>query len=181
MGPSPWPRAGPVVLDSCHERPTAALYLLPEFGTLALEDVTADLIDAYKERLLAERRLSNRTIVRHLTVLHGIFKRAARVWGLDRNPASAELVERPPVRYSGEFRTLTPAEVVRLARHAHDEQHAAPFVPVAFTGLTMPLACENISAPLVPRPDKPEDVDALARRAREFLEYVIAGLHAAGK
>jgi sugar phosphate isomerase/epimerase len=48
--------------------------------------------------------------------------------------------------------------------------------PVAFTGLTMPLACENISAPLLPRPDKPEGVDALAKRAREFLEVVIAGL-----
>ena len=48
--------------------------------------------------------------------------------------------------------------------------------PVAFTGLTIPLACENISAPLLPKPDKPEDVDALARRAREFLELVIAGL-----
>jgi sugar phosphate isomerase/epimerase len=51
--------------------------------------------------------------------------------------------------------------------------------PVAFTGLTMPLACENISAPLVPRPDKPEGVDALAKRAREFLEVVIAGLQLA--
>jgi len=48
--------------------------------------------------------------------------------------------------------------------------------PVLFTGLTMPLACENIFAPLVPRPDKPEGVDALAKRAREFLEVVIAGL-----
>ncbi len=48
--------------------------------------------------------------------------------------------------------------------------------PVAFTGLTMPLACENIFAPLVPRPDRPEGVDALAKRAREFLEVVIAGL-----
>ncbi len=48
--------------------------------------------------------------------------------------------------------------------------------PVAFTGLTMPLACENIFAPLLPRPDKPEDVDTLARRSREFLELVIAGL-----
>jgi hypothetical protein len=38
-------------------------------------------IDAHKERLLAERRLSNRTIVRHLTVLHGIFKRAKRAYG----------------------------------------------------------------------------------------------------
>lgn len=50
--------------------------------------------------------------------------------------------------------------------------------PVAFTGRTMPLACENIFAPLVPRPDKPEGVDALAKRAREFLEVVIAGLQA---
>jgi hypothetical protein len=40
----------------------------------------------------------------------------------------------------------------------------------------MPLACENIFAPLVPRPDRPEGVDALARRAREFLEVVTAGL-----
>ena len=45
-----------------------------------------------------------------------------------------------------------------------------------FTGLTMPLACENVSAPLVPRPEKPEGVDALAKRAREYLEVVIAGL-----
>ena len=50
--------------------------------------------------------------------------------------------------------------------------------PVAFTGRTMPLCCENISAPLVPRPSTPEGVDALARRAREFLETVIQGLHA---
>jgi len=47
---------------------------------------------------------------------------------------------------------------------------------VAHTGLTMPLCCENIFAPLLPRPDKPEGVDVLARRAREFLELVIAGL-----
>lgn len=50
--------------------------------------------------------------------------------------------------------------------------------PVAFTGRTMPLCCENISAPLVARPTTPEGVDALARRAREFLETVIQGLHA---
>jgi sugar phosphate isomerase/epimerase len=48
--------------------------------------------------------------------------------------------------------------------------------PVAFTGLTMPLACENIFAPLLPRPDKPEGVDALAKRAREFLEVVTRGI-----
>jgi sugar phosphate isomerase/epimerase len=54
--------------------------------------------------------------------------------------------------------------------------HYRLLAPVAFTGLTMPLCCENIFAPVVPRPGRPEGVDALARRAREFLELVIAGL-----
>lgn len=48
--------------------------------------------------------------------------------------------------------------------------------PVAFTGLSIPLAYENISAPLISFPKTPEGVDQLARRAREFLETVIEGL-----
>lgn len=48
--------------------------------------------------------------------------------------------------------------------------------PVAFTGLKMPLCCENIFAPAIARPTDPSGVDALARRAREFLEVVIQGL-----
>jgi sugar phosphate isomerase/epimerase len=48
--------------------------------------------------------------------------------------------------------------------------------PVAFTGREMPLCCENIFAPLVPRAAQPDGVDALARRAREFLEVVTRGL-----
>lgn len=50
--------------------------------------------------------------------------------------------------------------------------------PVAFTGRPMPLCCENIFAPLLPRPKTPEGIDALARRAREFLEMVTQGLQA---
>lgn len=56
--------------------------------------------------------------------------------------------------------------------------HYKLLAPVAFTGRAMPLCCENISAPVVPRPTQPEQVDALARRAREYLEVVIQGLHA---
>lgn len=50
--------------------------------------------------------------------------------------------------------------------------------PVAFLSRPLPLCCENIFAPLLPRPTKPEGVDILARRAREFLEMVIRGLQA---
>jgi sugar phosphate isomerase/epimerase len=47
---------------------------------------------------------------------------------------------------------------------------------VAFTGLAMPLCCENIFAPLLPRPARADEVDRLARIAREYLEIVIKGL-----
>jgi sugar phosphate isomerase/epimerase len=47
---------------------------------------------------------------------------------------------------------------------------------VANTGLTMSLSCENIFAPAVPRPTKPDGVDALARRAKEYLELVIQAI-----
>jgi sugar phosphate isomerase/epimerase len=50
--------------------------------------------------------------------------------------------------------------------------------PVAWTGRDLPLCCENLSAPVIPPPADPSGVDALARRAREFLEVVIAGLQA---
>jgi integrase len=112
-------------------------YLLPAFGERRLETITADEIDAYKERLLASGKLSNRSIVRHLMVLHGIFRRAARVWKLPVNPASADLVERPPVRYSGDFELLSPDQVFALARAADPPQDGALYITAAFTGLRL--------------------------------------------
>jgi integrase len=110
-------------------------YLLPHFGARAVEAITPFDVEAYRDDLLAEGRLSNRVIVRHLVVLHGVFRRAMRVYGLRSNPASAELVDRPPVRYTGEFVTLTPDEVRLLANHAADTQDAALYITAAFTGL----------------------------------------------
>ncbi len=110
-------------------------YLLARFGSRPVEDITADDIDAYKEGLLAEGRLTNRTIVRHLTVLHGVFRRARRVWGLRQNPAAADLVERPPVRYSGAFELLQPDQVVALAAITERQQDGALYITAAFTGL----------------------------------------------
>jgi sugar phosphate isomerase/epimerase len=51
--------------------------------------------------------------------------------------------------------------------------------PVMRTGLTMPLAFENIFEPLVPRPANADGVDALGRRAREYMDAVLRGLTAA--
>jgi sugar phosphate isomerase/epimerase len=57
--------------------------------------------------------------------------------------------------------------------------HYKLLAPLAFTGRTIPLCCENIFAPVVPRPSDPAGIDALARRAREFLDVVVAGLQTA--
>jgi sugar phosphate isomerase/epimerase len=57
--------------------------------------------------------------------------------------------------------------------------HYKLLMPVLHTGLTMPLVCENIFEPLVPRPTSAEGVDRLALRARVFLETVISGLQSA--
>ncbi len=53
--------------------------------------------------------------------------------------------------------------------------------PVAFAGIDMPLCCENISAPLVPRPSTPEEIDSLALRSRVYLATVVSGLQHWGK
>jgi len=58
--------------------------------------------------------------------------------------------------------------------------HYKLFMPVMRTGLTIPLTFENVFEPLVTRPATPEGVDALARRAREYIETVIRGLQSAG-
>jgi integrase len=107
----------------------------PELMDMRLTAITPDHIDAYKEALILEGRLSPRTVVRHLTVLHGIFKRAKRVWGLATNPASAELVERPAVVYTGEFDTYSRQELDLLTNAAASAMEAALYRTAAFTGL----------------------------------------------
>lgn len=116
-------------------RGVIAGYLREEFGETPIEQITPDAIENYRDKLIAAGKLSNRTIVRHLTVLHGIFKRAKRAWGLPSNPASAELVERPKVIYSGEFDTLDRDEIERLAAAAASDQDATLYKVAAFTGL----------------------------------------------
>ena len=58
--------------------------------------------------------------------------------------------------------------------------HYRLLAPVAFTGRDMALSFENIFLPAIPRPTKPEGVDLLARRAREFMEIVIQGVQGRG-
>jgi len=109
--------------------------LVPVFGELALRELTSEMIDAYRVHLLAERRLSARSINKYLLVLHAIFRRAQRHWGLTANPVAG--VERQPIPRTTEFRVLSAEQVHALARAAVDEQDAAIFTTAAFAGLRL--------------------------------------------
>jgi integrase len=66
-------------------------------------------------------------------LLHGVFARACKVYGLPINPVAA--VERHPVRNNGDIEVFSPEEVWALVRAATSEQDAAIFLTAAFTGL----------------------------------------------
>jgi integrase len=66
------------------------------------------------ERWKATLKLSNRSVAKYLVILHGIFRRAMKVWGLSRNPVSD--VERPRYRVSDDLDAFSTEEVWALAR-----------------------------------------------------------------
>jgi integrase len=108
-------------------------HLLPAFGSERLEDITTEQVEAWSAKLAASGRMNNRTRLKILTVLHGVMKRAVRVWKLPRNPVSD--VEKPIQRRSVEIEVFSPEEVMALVRHAASEQDAAIYLTAAFTGL----------------------------------------------
>jgi integrase len=109
----------------------AADLIVRGLGDPPLEDVTPEMIERWKATLDA----SNRTVAKYLINLHGIFRRAMKVWGLPRNPVVE--VERPRYRVSDDINAFSPEEVHALVRAAASEQDAAMFMTAAFTGLRL--------------------------------------------
>lgn len=106
--------------------------LLPAFGSMAVEDVTPAVIEAWRGSLGG---LSNRSKNKLLIVMHGIFRRAQTVYGLSVNPLAR--LEKHPQRSSGDIEVFSPEEVWALVRAASSEQDGALFLTAAFTGLRM--------------------------------------------
>ena len=115
------------------------VHLLPAFGEMPIEDVTARDVDAFASALVSRefngRLITPRTRIKILNVLHGVFARAKKVWALPFNPAAD--VERPPQGYSGDIEVYSPEEIHALIRAAADERDAAIYATAAFTGLRM--------------------------------------------
>jgi len=57
-------------------------HLLPTFGEMRLEDITTEGVERWAAGLTVGGRINNRTKLKILTVLHGVMKRAKRVWKL---------------------------------------------------------------------------------------------------
>lgn len=110
--------------------------LLPDFGAdTPLSAIDTETIDAWRSRLLAEGRLSPRSIQKMLTLLHGVLKRAKRRGWITVNPA--ENAERVSIKRSGRFKVLTPVQVAAVARVAASAQDGAAYTVAAFTGLRL--------------------------------------------
>ncbi len=90
--------------------------LLPAFAGHALESITPAIIEAWLGSM--PQKPSTRT--KALVLLHGIFQRARKVWGLPANPAAE--VEKPPLVRSGDIQVFSPEEVLALIRAASSPQ-----------------------------------------------------------
>jgi len=110
-------------------------HLLPAFGHMRLEEVTTGVVDAWRAQVVTERRLANKTVNKVLAVLHGIFERARKLYGLPANPVAE--VEKQPRKQRVNINVYSGEEVWGLVRAAASEQDAAVFLTAAFTGLRM--------------------------------------------
>src|SRR5215208_410923 len=110
-------------------RSSVRAHFVPAFGHLRLEDVSTEMIEAWKATL----RMNNRTKIKLLVELNGVFVRARRAYKLPHNPMAD--VEKPRARSSSGIEVYSPEEIWALVRAAESEQDAAIFLTAAFTGL----------------------------------------------
>jgi integrase len=105
--------------------------MLPFFGSVPLEKITPQMIEAWRASLPGGSRTKNK----QMTVLNGIMRRACRRYGLPTNPVSG--VERLREVKKIDLEVLEPEEVWALVRAACCEQDAAIYLTAAFTGMRM--------------------------------------------
>ncbi len=105
--------------------------LLPAFGPMPLEAITTESIERWLSGLGGAASSRRKALV----LMHGVLKRARKVWRLAGN-AAAE-VEKPALASSGDIQVFAPEEVWALVRAAASAQDAAIYLTAAFTGLRL--------------------------------------------
>lgn len=115
------------------------VHLLPAFGEMRLEDITTAMIENWVAGVRRQRPgdapLTSRSINKFLVVLHGIFRRARKAYGLTSNPVAD--VEKRPLGNAGDIDVFAPEEIHALLRAAADGRDAAAYAVAAFAGLRM--------------------------------------------
>ena len=123
-------------LDGAGLPARVAQRLIPEFGDdTPLTEITTDRIEEFREKMVAEGKLSAADDQQAAAAAALSLRRAQRAFGLQINPVAN--AERQPFKRSGDFRALTPNEVALLAANAEHDQDAALFEIAAFTGLRL--------------------------------------------
>ena len=104
---------------------------------MRIEDITEPEIERWRAGITGSRAarptLSNRTKNHQHVLLHAIFRRAVKVYGLPRNPLVN--VDRYRVRASGDIEVFSPEEIWALVRGASSDLDGTIFLTAAFTGL----------------------------------------------
>jgi integrase len=95
-------------------RSTLEAHLLPAFGAMRVHEITPGHIERWRAGLTGSPRTKNKL----LTELHGVFRRAQKVYGLERNPAAE--VEKLRQRRRLDLDVFTPEEVRALCRRRGD-------------------------------------------------------------
>ena len=104
-------------------------HLLPAFRDRLLVSITASELERWRSTLQLSPRTKNKLMI----AVGGIYRRAARVFGIVVNPAAQ--VERLRERRQSDIDVFSPEEVWALVRAAADEQDGTIFLTAAFTGL----------------------------------------------
>lgn len=130
-------------------------WLLPAFGDLKLSEIDAARIMKWRQDAMAQSdpklRLPRRTAAKLSAILHSIFERARKQYGIAPNPLAD--VDRVAVTYNAEvYDFYSPEEVWALVREAEtptqpadpnaeqiagSKQDAAIYLTAAFTGLRL--------------------------------------------
>jgi len=105
------------------------------FGEIPIEDITTAAIERWRADFVRDRDVTNRTVQKYLVALHGIFKRAGRMYTLPPNPVAA--VERPRLTRTAGIDVFSREEIMALVRAAESERDGALYLTAAFTGLRL--------------------------------------------
>src|SRR5687767_4738164 len=119
--------------------------------------------------------------VNHPSVV--LFYDAGNTWWYDNADANADFAKCASITRGfaiKDFRAFDGRRATCGAGYGQTD-HYAMLGSVVRNGGRIPLCCENIAEPFVPRQDSPEAVESLARRSREFLDTVVRGVTSALK